>query len=278
MPVSSSSNFWRCLLRRVISLKMRGGMWSRPVWLALSPRSRSGYFWTTCSQNLSCHQVSFFCCPRSLGTQAAVCGQRNKRKVHMGRFLVHMHHGGDDRFSGLVLLEEAEHFFKVAPDFGQLLAFEKLRRSGEQNLHHPDAVCSGTASGSLDLILGLCPIPAGWARSGGSCTCCGSGQYQGAGVLFFSTLVVGFDVGYLRPLVLGEAHDGILWLAQGRPSFLAIQIILVTGIVQTPFFWMDELRLQKWCWTKCPAPTKLKSSVHFDHLIIDTSSFISWSK
>ena len=141
----------------------------------------------------------------------------------MGRFLVHMHHGGDDRFSGLVLLEEAEHFFKVAPDFGQLLAFEKLRRSGEQNLHHPDAVCSGTASGSLDLILGLCPIPAGWLDQVEVVLAAGAVNIRVAGVLFFSTLVVGFDVGYLRPLVLGEAHDGILWLAQGRPSFLAIQ-------------------------------------------------------
>ena len=61
----------------------------------------------------------------------------------MGRFLVHMHHGGDDRFSGLVLLKEAERFFKVAPDFGQLLAIEELRRDGEQNLHHQDAVLAG---------------------------------------------------------------------------------------------------------------------------------------
>ena len=78
-----------------------------------------------------------------LGTQAAVCGQWDKRKVHMGRFLVHMHHGGDDCFSGLILLKEVEHFFKVAPDFGQLLAIEELRRGGEHGLHHPDAVLAG---------------------------------------------------------------------------------------------------------------------------------------
>ena len=43
------------------------------------------------------------------------------------------------------------------------------------------------------------------------------------GVLLFSALVMGLDVGDLRSLVLGEAHDGVLWLAQWRPSFLAIQ-------------------------------------------------------
>lgn len=61
----------------------------------------------------------------------------------MGRFLIHMHHGGDDCFSGLILLKEVEHFFKVAPDFGQLLAIEELRRGGEHGLHHPDAVLAG---------------------------------------------------------------------------------------------------------------------------------------
>lgn len=43
------------------------------------------------------------------------------------------------------------------------------------------------------------------------------------GVSFFSAFVMGFDVGDLWPLVLGKAHDGVLWLAQWRPSFLAIQ-------------------------------------------------------
>ena len=61
----------------------------------------------------------------------------------MGRFIVHMHHSGYNCFSGLELLKEAERFFKVAPDFGQLLAIEELRRGGEHGLHHPDAVLAG---------------------------------------------------------------------------------------------------------------------------------------
>ena len=39
------------MIRRVISLNTRGGIWSRPVSLALSPRSRSGYFLTMCCQD-----------------------------------------------------------------------------------------------------------------------------------------------------------------------------------------------------------------------------------
>src|SRR5699024_8040690 len=119
---------------------------------------------------------------------------------------------------GLELLKEAEHFFKVAPDFGQLLAIEELRGSGEHRFHHPDAVRSGAASGSLDLTLSLCPIPAGWLDQVEVVLAAGAVNIRVAGVLFFSTLVVGFDVGYLRPLVLGEAHDGVLWLAQVRSS------------------------------------------------------------
>ena len=44
-----------------------------------------------------------------------------------------------------------------------------------------------------------------------------------AGVLLFGALVMGLDVGYLWPLVLGKAHDGVLCLAQVWPSFLATQ-------------------------------------------------------
>jgi len=61
----------------------------------------------------------------------------------MGRFLVHMHHGGDDCFSGLILFKEAERFLKILSDFKQLLAFEELRCGGEHHFHHSDAVLAG---------------------------------------------------------------------------------------------------------------------------------------
>lgn len=63
MPVSSYPSLSFCLVSRVISLNTRGGIWSRPVWMALSPRSKSGNFLTMCFQNSSCHQVSFFLLP-----------------------------------------------------------------------------------------------------------------------------------------------------------------------------------------------------------------------
>ena len=79
----------------------------------------------------------------------------------MGCFLIHMHHGRNYCFSGLVLLKEAECFLKKLPDFGQLLALKELRRSGEQDFHHPNTVLPGAASSDTDLALSLSPVPLG---------------------------------------------------------------------------------------------------------------------
>lgn len=51
------------------------------------------------------------------GTQSFILRQRDKTKVHMGIFLVQMHHGGQDGFRGLALTNElhgfAEEFFWI---------------------------------------------------------------------------------------------------------------------------------------------------------------------
>ena len=60
------------------------------------------------------------------------------------------------------------------------------------------------------MTLGLCPIPAGWLNQVKIVLAAGEVNIRVAGVLLFGALVMGLDVGYLRPLVLGEAHDGVL--------------------------------------------------------------------
>ena len=92
------------------------------------------------------------------GTEPAIRRQGDKRKVHMGRLLVHMHHGGDNCFFGLILLQEVERFFKIPPDFGQLLALKKFRCGSEQDLHQPDTVFPGAAASGADLSLGFGPV------------------------------------------------------------------------------------------------------------------------
>ena len=86
-------------------------------------------------------------------------------------------------------------------------------------------MCSSdlAAAGGADLPLGFGPVPLGRVDQVKVMLAAGKVNIGVAGVLFFSAFVMGFDVGDLRPLVLGEAHDDVLWLAQWRPSFLAIQ-------------------------------------------------------
>ena len=108
------------------------------------------------------------------------------------------------------MLKEAERFFKVAPDFGQLLVFEDFRCGGEQNLHHPDAVRPGAAAGNADLPLGLSPVTLGRLDQVEVVLAAGAVNIRVAGILFFGALIVGLNARYLRPLVLGEAHDGVL--------------------------------------------------------------------
>lgn len=108
-----------------------------------------------------------------------------------------MHHGGDDSFSGLVLHKEAECFLKILPDFGQLLALEELRCSGEQHLYHPDTVLSGAASSGADLALSLSPVTLGWFDQVEVMLAAGEVNIGITGVSFFSAFVMGFDVGDL---------------------------------------------------------------------------------
>src|SRR5699024_10906942 len=129
-----------------------------------------------------------------LGTEPAIRCQGDKRKVHMGRLLVHMHHGGDDSFSGLVLLKEAECFLKILPDFGQFLALKEFRCGSEQDFYQPDAVLPGTAAGGTDLPLGLCPVALGWFDQVKVMLAAGKVNIGVTGVLLFSALVMGLDV------------------------------------------------------------------------------------
>ena len=66
-----------------------------------------------------------------LGTEPLIRGQRGKTKVHMGRFLVHMHYGGYDCFGRLFFLDEGKGIFKELFDLPRLFALEKFRAGGD---------------------------------------------------------------------------------------------------------------------------------------------------
>lgn len=78
-------------------------------------------------------------------------GQRNKTQVHVGRFLVHMHHGGEDIFFAQPFRQESKGLAeKVRHLLGMVLG--KLRRDGYQGVYKFDAVPAHPAAGCLDPV------------------------------------------------------------------------------------------------------------------------------
>ena len=75
-----------------------------------------------------------------LGAEPPVLRQRDKAKVHMGRFLVHMHHGGYDRFRVLVFPNKVQRLLKIGFDFSFFLALEEIRCCSHKCFHQPHAV------------------------------------------------------------------------------------------------------------------------------------------
>ena len=51
------------------------------------------------------------------GAEPAILRQRDKTKVHMGRFLVHMHHGGYNCLFGLMLFQKSAELPRKIPEF-----------------------------------------------------------------------------------------------------------------------------------------------------------------
>ena len=138
----------------------------------------------------------------------------------MGRFLVHMHHGGYDRLLGLMFFYEAKRLLEESADLGFLLALEKLRVGCHQGLHHSNTVLPGAALGLGDLMLGFGPVLP-FRLNKMIVEAALAGVHIGiTGVLLLGALVVGLNVTDLRPLVLGETEDGILRLLHHRsPRF-----------------------------------------------------------
>ena len=82
--------------------------------------------------------------------------------------------------------------------------------SSDLDFHQPDAVLPGTAAGGTNLLFGLSPVTLRRFDQVKVILAAGKVNIRVTGVLLFSALVMGLDVGDLRPLVLGEAHDGVL--------------------------------------------------------------------
>ena len=156
-----------------------------------------------------------------LGTEPPVLCQWDKRKVHMGRFLVHMHHGGYNCFLVLVFPDEIQRLLKIGFDFSFLLTLEELRRCGHKSLHQPHAVRTGAATGVLDLPLCLCTIFALRFEQVEIQVAAALVNVGIAGVVLFCALIVRLNIRNSRSFVLCKAENRKLRLTHlFLPPFL----------------------------------------------------------
>ena len=140
-----------------------------------------------------------------LGTEPPIRRQRDKRKVHMRRFLVHMHHGGYDRFRVLVFPNKVQRLGEIGLDFTLFLAFEELRAGRHESLHHAHAVRPRAAANLCDLLFRLGAVLALGRHQMEVEVTAGRVHVGIAGVFLLGALVVGLDVPDFRPFVLGKA-------------------------------------------------------------------------
>ena len=154
-----------------------------------------------------------------LGAEPPVRRQRDERKVHMRRFLVHMHHGGYNRFRVLVFPNEVQRLLKIGSDLRLLLALEKLRAGRHQRFHHAHAVRSRAAARLRDLLFHLGAVLALRRHQMEVQVAAGRVHVGIAGVFLLGALVVRLDVPDLWPLVLGKAENGVLCFHRRSPRF-----------------------------------------------------------
>ena len=171
-----------------------------------------------------------------LGTEPPIRRQRDKRKVHMRRFLVHMHHGGYDRFRVLVFPNKVQRLGEIGLDFTLFLAFEELRAGRHQRLHHPHTVRPRAAARFCNLLFCLCPVLAFRRNQVKIQVTAGCVHIGITGVFFLGALVVRLNIGNLRPFVLGKAENGKLRLM----SVLNLDEASANELLQ--MYWDEVLR------------------------------------
>ena len=154
-----------------------------------------------------------------LGAEPSVLRQRDKAKVHMGRFLVHMHHGGYNGFRVLVFPDEVQRLLKIGFDLDFLLTLEELRAGCHQRLHHAHAVRPRAAARLRDLLFRLGAVLALGRHQMEIEVTAGRVHVWIAGVLLLGALVVGLNMPDFRPLIFGKAENGVLRFHRRSPRF-----------------------------------------------------------
>ena len=147
-----------------------------------------------------------------LGTEPVIGRDGNKTKVHVGRFLVHMHHSRNISCFILSGFHKVHSPLEKQTNFFRTLVCEKFRTCGDQGFNYLHAVFSGTAASLPDhsvcfsqiLALGLYQMKVEFAAL--------QMDIRIAGIALLGSFIMRFDPAHRGAFILGEAQDRILCL------------------------------------------------------------------
>ena len=201
-------------------------MWVLPVRLADSPLSKSGYFLHHVAPKfiLPLGQ-SFLIADDFLSTQPPIRGDRDKAKVHVGRLLIHMHHGRNIGFGILLGFHElyriVEEFFYLLP----ALLLKEFRAGGNQYFYVGNTVLPNTASGVADDPVGNITVLSLGDHGMEVVLTQFHLDIRIAGIGFFGSLIMRFDAAHSGAFILGKAQNCMLCFIHNQFSPFFFQTI-----------------------------------------------------
>ena len=95
-------------------------------------------------------------------TEPPILGYRDKGKVHMWSFLVHMHHSRKDCFWILIFLYKFQSCLEIRSDFTLFLTFEKFWCGSNQGFNNTYTVFACPASVFFNQSIRFCPVLSDW--------------------------------------------------------------------------------------------------------------------
>ena len=129
----------------------------------------------------------------------------------MGSFLVHMHHGRNDRFRCLMLFDKFQPFIKELFYLSSFLSLEELRRSCDQSFHHTHTVRTCAASSFSNLFFRFCPIFSLWCDQMKIQMATTGINIRITVIFFFGSFIMSFNLADFRSFIFGKSKDCILW-------------------------------------------------------------------
>ena len=136
-------------------------------WRNMFASGHAGRFSTFQIWILFCHMFPKLILPPSqfflisknlLCTKSSVLSYRDKRKVHMWSFLIHMHHSRKDCLCILILFNKFQSGLKIRSDFTFFLTFEKFWCSSNQDFNNAYTVFTCPASIFFNQSIRFCPV------------------------------------------------------------------------------------------------------------------------